>query len=183
MQVLCTLLVAAAWEYPERFIATSRNGFSTDRRARVELVAKNWSGGMAWLFAMQMVDTAEFTTAELQRGPNGAQWHPWASKAPGSGGDCPPLPTRCFSRGTSLSILTMWLIAVALFGLTGAALVAFDRYDRRKRQRAQDADAAALVLAAAERLPTQENHPARTPPHTHDHSLPNARVYSQTDLK
>eukprot|EP01043_Picozoa_sp_COSAG02_P000377 COSAG02_NODE_7_length_64539_cov_120.393482_10_plen_463_part_00 len=75
----CVVLVSAAWEYPPRFIASSKKGFSTDRRARVELVAKNWSGGCAWLLAMQCAETFEFTLAHLVLGQG--HWHPWGNPA------------------------------------------------------------------------------------------------------
>lgn len=75
----CVILVSATWEYPPRFIASSNKGFSTDRRARVELVAKNWSGGCAWLLAMQCIDTFEFSLAHLVLGRG--HWHPWGNPA------------------------------------------------------------------------------------------------------
>jgi hypothetical protein len=81
----------------------SKKGFSTDRRARVELVAKNWSGGTslspaafcelllatqaftafcnsrgtgaAWLLGLQLVDSFEYSLAQVVLGRS--HWHPW----------------------------------------------------------------------------------------------------------
>lgn len=119
----CVGLVAAVWEYPPRFIATSNKGFSTDRRARVELVAKNWSGGCAWLLAFQLVDTFEITAADALLGSD--SWHVWNSA---EGAEEPA------SRGTDLNVLSHWLLACVVFMLTGTALVFMD-YTKRRRAR------------------------------------------------
>ena len=62
---------------PPRFVAKSKKGFSTDRKARIELVAKNWSGGAAWLLGLQLVDSFEFSLAQVVLGSS--HWHPWGS--------------------------------------------------------------------------------------------------------
>ena len=123
--VACAILVAAAWEYPPRFIAKSAKGFSTDRRARVELVAKNWSGGAAWLLGINLVDSFRFTLAQLL----GKSWHPW-SNPPGL-----PCPADCYTRGTSLTVPWLWLLSFVMFLLTSLALLAIDRADKLKARR------------------------------------------------
>jgi hypothetical protein len=43
--VICALLVATMWEYPERLIARTKKGLSTDRKARLQLLAKSNANG------------------------------------------------------------------------------------------------------------------------------------------
>ena len=139
--LVCLVLVAAAWEHPRRLIASSAKGFSTDRRARIELVAANWTGSAAWLLAMQLIDTLQYTMAQCIPG---GSWHAWDSE---EGAAVP------FSRGApELQWYWRWLLACFVFAVTSVALVLIECREHQRRRRDRKHAAAVAARGGSEDL-------------------------------